>query len=261
MNINLDEYTSHINDPDKLIKMRRVLDKIGIVMRNHSVETSDFLDPYERKLAKSILNRFTDINYAEFGGFEESERRVMAIFPDYQYEEDIDYSLSALKITKASEDLNHRDYLGAILQLGIERTKIGDILVQGDSGFIVLKSEIKDFILFNLEKIGNENIDIRECEIEEIVYTEPNFKEIREFLNSLRLDLVISAVCKISRNNSAKIINSNKVKVNWENIDKGSKELEIGDVVSVRGFGRFIIHSFQGHSKKGNLNIVIRILI
>lgn len=261
MKSNYDEYTSHIKDPDKLIKMRRVLDKIRKTSRTHCVETTDFLDPYERKLAKSILNRFQDINYTESGGFQGSERRVIAIFPDYYYEEDIDYGISSLKITRASEDLNHRDYLGAVLQLGIERNKIGDILVHGDTGYLILKTDIKDYILFNLEKIGNENIEVRESQLEDVNYIEPNFREIREFLNSLRLDLVVSAVCKISRNKSAKIINSNRVKVNWENIDKGSKELAIGDVISVRGFGRFIIHSLQGHSKKGNLNIVIRILI
>lgn len=261
MELNIDEYTSHIKDPNKLIKMRRVLDKIRIVIKNHSVETSDFLDPYERKLAKSILNRFQDINYAEFGGFDRSERKIMAIFPEYKYKEDIDYGLSSLKVTNISKELNHRDYLGAILQLGIDRSKIGDILVREDMGYVVLKDEIKDFILFNLEKIGNQNVDVKICPLTDIDYIEPKYREIREFLNSLRLDLVVSAVCKISRNESDKVIKSNKVKVNWESIDKGAKELEIGDIVSVRGFGRFIVHSFEGYSKKNNLNIVIRILI
>ena len=261
MEFELDKYTSHIKDPDKAIKMRRILDKIQIVKKYHNVETTDFLDPFEIILAKSILNRFTHINYAEYGGFKESERRVIAIFPNYYDINTIDYGISVLNVTDISEALNHRDYLGAILKLGIVRDKIGDILVHKNSGFIILKSEVEDFILFNLEKIGNENIKIKKFPIDDIIYKEASYREIREFSNSLRLDLVLSTVLNISRSQSSKIINSNKVKVNWEAIDKVSKELEIGDVVSVKGFGRFTIHSLQGHSKKGKLNIIIRILI
>lgn len=261
MEFEIDKYTSHIKDPDKVIKMRNILDKIKIVKRNHSVETTDFLDPFERILATSILNRFNDINFAEFGGFEESERKVIAIYPDYYDEKLIDYGIAALKITDVSQALNHRDYLGAILKLGIIRDKIGDILVHDNSGFVILKSEIEDFILFNLEKIGNENIKIKEFPMKDIVYKEATYREIKEFINSLRLDLVLSSVLKVSRSESAKIINSNKVKVNWQAIDKVSKELEIGDVISVKGFGRFIIYELQGKSKKGKLNIIFRILI
>lgn len=261
MELEIDKYTSHIKDPDKQIKMRRVLDKIRIVKKNHCVEITDFLDPYERILAGSILNRFKDINYAEFGGLKESERRVLAIFPDYYDENSVDFSISALNITDITENLNHRDFLGAILNLGIKRDKIGDILVEEESGFIILKSEIEDFVLFNLEKIGNQNIKIKRFPIYDLIYKEPNFKETREFLSSLRLDLVLSTVLNISRSESSKLISSNKVKVNWEVINKVFKELEVGDVISVKGFGRFNIYSLQGHSKKGKLNIVIRILI
>lgn len=257
----LDKYTDHIKDPDKLIKMRRILDKVKIVKKNHSVESTDFLDPFERSLAKSILNRFTDINFIEYGGFSQSERKVISIFPAYYDEDSIDHGINSLRITDISQDLNHRDFLGAILKLGIIRDKIGDILVHEDYGFVILKSETKDFILFHLEKIGNENIKIEEISMDQIIYKEPNYRQVKGFLNSLRLDLVLSNVLKVSRSESSKIINSNKVKVNWEAMDKVSKELEIGDVVSVKGFGRFTIYSLEGHSKKGKLNIIIRILI
>lgn len=261
MNINSKDYTSHIKNPDKLVKMRKLLDKVKIVNKNHSIEITDFLDPYEIILAKSILNRFNDINYCEYGGFEQSERKVIAIFKDYYDENSVDYNLCSLKMTGSVDDLNHRDYLGAILKLGIKRTKIGDILVDESSASVILKEEIKDFVLFNLEKVGNQKINLEELSLDKIVYKEPKFKEIRGFLNSLRLDLVISFVCNISRSESSKIINSNKVKVNWEIIYKASKDLEIGDIVSVKGFGRFTIHSFEGYSKRGKINIIIRILI
>ena len=68
MRINKDEYTSHIREPEKLLEMRKIIDKIEIVLNNYMIEATDFLDPYERYLAKSILNRFEEISYIEFGG-------------------------------------------------------------------------------------------------------------------------------------------------------------------------------------------------
>lgn len=83
MRIERDDYLHHINDKDKIVSMRRIIDKLEIVIRNHVNEDSDFLDPYERSLAKSILNRFDQIDYMESGGLEGAERKIITIFPSY----------------------------------------------------------------------------------------------------------------------------------------------------------------------------------
>lgn len=83
MFINLEEDLSHIKDPEIKIKMRRIIDKIQMVLRNYSEEATDFLDPYERLLAKSLINKFSDLKYIEYGGLEDAERKIITIFPDY----------------------------------------------------------------------------------------------------------------------------------------------------------------------------------
>ena len=250
MLIDRELYTAHIKHDEKLIKMRRLLDKIEMVLDNHVIESSDFLDPYERYLAISILNRFDEVEYIEYGGYEDAERKIIIIFPFYQVKEDIPLGLSFLKISGDLGDLSHKDYLGAILNLGIDRNKIGDILVNGDYGFVIVKKEIGDFILYNLQKIGNKNTKINYVSSKELIIPEVQYKEIREFLSSLRLDVVISASYNLSRKDSMNIIKSGNVKVNWEPIDKPSLELKIGDIVSVRRYGRFMLYDIEGTSKK-----------
>lgn len=261
MKINREAYIAHIKDKDKLLDMRKVIDKIEIVINSHVTESTDFLDPYERLLAKSILNRFMDINYIEAGGFSTAERKIIVVFPHYFDTSIVPEYLSYLRISGPLEGLTHKDYLGAILGLGIKRPKVGDILIHESHTDIIIKEEISDFVLLNLEKIGNRKIFIEEISKELIEEPIISYKEIRKTLSSYRLDVYISAAYNLPRQESLKLIKSGYVKVNWEPITKGSKELKVGDMVSVRGFGRSILHSVEGVSKKGriiaNINLIL----
>ena len=261
MLIDKDYYTSHIKDGEKLIKMRRILDKIEIVLNQHMIQSTDFFDPYEVYLGKSILNRFDDVSYLEYGGYDNSERKTISIYPSYMAPDKLEESLMCLKIEGDLDILSHKDYLGALLNLGIKREKVGDILVHKDHGYIIVKDEIGDFILYNLEKIGNKNVNLTNISFEDLKIPPVEYKEIKRFLTSLRIDLVISEAFSLSRKDSMDIIKKGFVKVNWESIDKPAKEVSEGDIVSVRGYGRFVLYSIDGLSRKGRMMTNIRILI
>lgn len=260
MKIDKDKYIDHINNKKQIINMRRILDKIEIVLNRHTIECTDFLDPYERKLAKSILNQFMEISYEESGGLENSERQVIVIYPDYYQYNDIDIPIDFLMIEVDIDKLSHRDFLGAILSLGINRDKIGDILIHETYAQIVVKNEISNFIRMNLEKVGNKRVKIKEVELIDLDQGKIDYQEKISTISSLRLDVLISQALKISRNDSQKIIVSDRVKVNWEPMDKVFKDLEEGDLVSVKGHGRFILYSIEGISKKGKPRIKLRLL-
>lgn len=261
MKIDKEKYISHIKDYDKILEMRKTIDKVEIVLNNHSNEFTDFLDPYERLLSKSILNRFTEINYLENGGINDAERQVIGIYPDYLESDNLELNITAIRISGDLKSLSHRDFLGAILNLGIKRSKIGDILIHDDYTDIILKREIADFILFNLEKIANSKVYLEEISLESLVPVEVLYKEFNKVLSSYRLDVYISATYNLSRQDSMNIIKSGSVKVNWESIDKASKEIEIGDLISVKGYGRSILHSVDGFSNKGRIRTKIRIIL
>ncbi len=261
MRIDREFYTSHINDYEKIVKMNRILDKIEIVLNRHIIQNTDFLDPYETHLAQSILNSFPDISYCVSGGYKDAERNIIVLWPDYlNYSHEME-AIKSFKLTYANEELSHKDFLGSLLSLGIIREKIGDILVHKDHAYIILKKEISDFIMYNLEKIKNQRVNISQVGLDQIEVAEIKYKEIQVFVSSLRLDSLISASYNLSRKDSLNIIEAQQVKVNWELIDKPAREVKPGDIISVRRYGRLKLEGVIGYSKRGRVRCLIRILI
>lgn len=261
MRMDREKYLGHIIDEDKLIIMKRLMDQLEKSLYNHEIEHTDFMDPYERKLSRSVLNRFEDIGFTENGGLDDCERKIITIFPDYLDPGNLESQLSLLKIEGNLEGLSHKDYLGSILGLGIKRTKVGDILIYDNLTVVVLKKEISDYLLINLERIGNTKVRISEINGDGLELPELKYKETSFFVSSLRLDTVLSSLFNMSRQDSINLIKSGNVKVNWEKIIKASKELNVGDVISCKGYGRAIFYSNDGISKKGRFHIQFRRLI
>lgn len=262
MFLDKNKYIEHINDSDQILTMRKILDKVERTLKNHAAQHTDFLDPYQRRLSYSFLNRIQDINFDEEGGYKEAERKTIDIYPSYKSKHDIDSAISAVRVDGSFKfsDLNHRDYLGAILSLGIKREKIGDILIHDDYGQIVLHKEIIDYIIYNFKNIGKEPIKLKEISIHEVSKGIEKYREIAATISSLRLDAVLSSACNVPRAKSSSLIRSLHVKVNWQPINQPSYEVYEGDVISAKGFGRIILHKVMGISKKGRIKIIIRIL-
>ncbi len=260
LKLNKEQYIEHIRDREQIINMRKILDKVEIVINKHICQATDFLDPYERKLAKSILNRFQDIKYIEFGGIDESERKIIQIFPDYLQYDELEMPIVAFKVEGYSGKLFHKNFLGSILGLGINRSKVGDILIHEGYCQFVVKEEISPYILTNLNKVGNERVTISQIPLEELKPVNIEYEHKRYTVSSLRLDVLISSVWNLSRKDSQKLIESERVKINWEPVDKPSKVVEVGSIISAKGYGRFILSSIEGVSKKERMKIEVKLL-
>jgi len=257
-------------DKNELLKMvskledrvlvSRLLDKVE-QCRYSSFAYSDFLSPYEATIAKRILDKVTDTFYTFIGGYEGAERVIAAISRDFIDEDNVFHNapLSFLRITPATEKpLSHRDYLGSLLGLGIKREKIGDILVCESYADVFLIDKLAEYILYNLEKIGNTKI---ECELLDVYeYTAPQKKEkiITTTVASLRADSVASSGFSISRTKVMDYFRAQRVNVNWELVQNPSKQLSEGDVISIRGKGRIVLEKVAGTTKKDRINIVIK---
>lgn len=260
LKLNKEQYTEHIKDEEQLINMRKILDKVEIVLNKYTCQTTDFLNPYERRLARSILNRFSDIQYIEVGGIEEAERKLFQIYPYFIQNQDLEVPIAAFKVEGYNQQFNHRHLLGSILGLGINRSKVGDILIHEGYCQFIVKEEIAPFILTSLSKVGNERVRISQISLQELKPTQLEYDNKWLTLSSLRLDVLISNVCNLSRKDSQKVIESEKVKINWEPTDKVAKIVEVGDMISVKGFGRFILSEIQGFSKKGRIKVEVKLL-
>ncbi|WP_236915778.1 YlmH family RNA-binding protein [Clostridium sp. Cult2] len=260
MRLDRDKLLNHIIDEEQILNMRKVLDQIEIVINRHTIGSTDFMNPYERRLAQSVLNRFMDISYKELGGIDEAERKVILIYPEYFQYQDIESPIKSLMIEGNIGNLSHRDFLGGILNLGINREKIGDILIHEDNVQVVVKNEISDYILISLTKIGRERVKVKEIPLRELKQGHIEYMDIFATVSSLRLDALISSAWNLSRSKSQELIESKRVKVNWEPIERVSKDIGEGDIISAKGYGRFILNSIKGISKRGRVRVELRLL-
>lgn len=255
--------TNHIKDIDVKNKMFKIIDKANSCLKNYDIKQTDFLNPYEIKNAIAILNSYNDLKYTVDGGYDNSERSTIFIYPFYMEYEDIDVKLRFLQIEGSFKfkSISHKDYLGSLMNLGIKRDKIGDIIIHENYCQLVVSDDICDFIRMNLDKVSRNNVSVKEICRFDISYNPPSHKEVSFTTSSDRLDCIISGLYNISRQESLKYINGEKVHVNYEKIDSPSKIVHGGSLISVRGKGRAVVSQIGELTKKGKIKIQAKIII
>ncbi len=252
----------HVNDREQQMVLRKVMDMLERVVKYYSIEYTDFLDPYQRKLCYSIINRFKDLSFFEEGGLENAEKKSIILYPAYLSRNEIESPIHVLRVDGSFKfrKVTHRDYLGAIMSLGIKREKIGDILIHENYGNIVTFKEIADCIKYNLNMINKESVSITEVVATELVEVEEEFVEKVLITFSFRLDVFVSAICNLSREKSSSLIKNGYVRVNWQTIDLVSKEVHVDDLISIRGYGRTKISKVLGKTNKNRNRVLVKII-
>ena len=197
-----------------------------------------------------------------WGGYEDAERCV-ACFGDREYFTDnADYPIKCILIRpvnqKFADTLSHRDFLGSLMGLGIRREVLGDIIISENCGFIFCLENIADYIIENLTQVRHTTVKCKITEkIPEDVLPQPENREI--IVSSERLDVIVSAIYKMSRSQVLPIFHTEKVFVNGAVKISPSATINIGDKISVRGFGRFIYKGVLRTTKKDRLVINVEV--
>lgn len=244
-----------LNDEDRLT-LRRFADLEELCQKRKSPQFSAFLDPKEVMLFEKVYKASPFVKTSAFGGFDDSERKVAGFFPDFWEEDLSEFPVSVIKITGFGS-YGHRDFLGSLLGLGIKRSTLGDIVIEGENGYVFALSSVCDFLMMNITKIGRQNV---RCELlaPKDVTTEPRkFDEIFGTVASLRLDAIVTLATRASRSKAVSLIEKELVSVNWSPVTNPAKMVSEGDVLSVRGFGRVRIGEIYGESKKGRIKILL----
>ncbi|WP_066502860.1 RNA-binding protein [Abyssisolibacter fermentans] len=258
---NKSDYLNHINDKDQIITMRKIIDKIDRVITNRVVESTDFLDPYQRRLSFSILNRFPEIAYYEDGGYDNTERKMIIIHPSYIEKSSIDKYAYPIKFVMKGdfENISHRDCLGSLLSLGLKREKVGDIFILDRLIYVFLHKDVYDYVQYNMKKIKNTTVIAEYVNGNDIIIKEnDDFLVSTINITSLRLDNVVSSSFNISRADSVRYIRNGYTKVNWQPILQPSRNIENGDLLSLRSKGRVLIEEILGTTKKGRIRLKIK---
>jgi RNA-binding protein YlmH len=237
--------------------------KIKSVAKRGSIQLTDFYDPFQQGLALLALKREKEIGYAFFGGYEGAERRRVALFP-HAVEENgakslVDWKIKAIEVTGKSEfkKLSHRDYLGAILALGIKREKIGDLIVNEGACIVFMVEEMCNYVSLQLDKVGNVGVLAREIDLNHISFPEEETERIAASVSSLRLDGILARGFRVSRSKAASHIREGKVKVNYKIVPYPDYVLKEGDRVSLAGYGKMKLDEVGMNTKKGRIRIVI----
>lgn len=190
-----------------------------------------------------------------FGAFENAERKMISFNNIY----DIPYPMKVLKISAESKfkNLQHKDFLGSILALGINRNKIGDLLAENNICYVAAAEDITNYLTSNLMKISNVGCRVEIVEDEERL-PDYKFKEDIVQISSLRLDNITAKLAKVSRSSSQELIEHGKVMVNYAVIKDKSCEISQNDRIIIRGTGKFIFEDISGTTKSGKLKAKVK---
>ncbi len=229
---------------------------------------TDFLSLSEQSAANEVMRELSYASPAFFGGTDFSERRILR-FGDGDsmgYEEPYPISVIAVRPVAGdfARELNHRDFLGSILNLGVERSVLGDIAVdrEKNTGYVFCLETMAEFLSENLIKVKNEKVA---CEIIDLSSLpegiEPKTEEKTLSVASPRLDGVIAAAFNLSRSDAQEAVRTGVVFVNQTECQNTSLSLKEGDLVSMRGKGRFIYRGVNYVSRRGRDNITIELFI
>lgn len=246
-------------DKEEYLVKKRILELAENAYRKDVCFYTDYLNLNELNLFFGILKELPDVSYEIWGGYDLAERKMIGFYTKDSFQKPM-FPVKVIKIEpvheKFSDELTHRDYLGAILNLGIERGKIGDILVDEKCAFVFCNCKISEFIIEQLKRIKHTNIRCSYYETDHFDYV-PRTDKISGTVSSVRLDSILSVAFHSSRSSLAGLAAGGKVYVNGRLIESNSYVLKENDVVSVRGLGKFVFVSVNNQTKKGRYSITI----
>lgn len=223
-------------------------DKCRECINKNMLTQTGFLDLHEQSL---VLSERYDCPFLLFGGYDDAERKMLLFLPAYEVSQD-DYGISVLGIKISSKSpLSHRDYLGALMSLGIKRENIGDIIVNDCGAQIIVRDEICNFLLSNLVRAGHTTLDCEVLPLSSLNIGEIKFKEFSKTVASPRVDCVVSAIFNLSRTAGSEAVKNGLVFVNGREVQKQSLEISQGDKITVRRCGKAVVTEIGGLTRKG----------
>lgn len=239
---------------DQLL-LARIEDAAALCDKHQYPHFIGFLDERQRAITEPFLRRFHVTSFF-WGGYAEAERTMLGVFPEGFPTDDTLFPMEALSfVYRDTIVLNHRDFLGTMLAEGIRREKIGDILCSPGYTVAFVSEEVAPFLIRQLEQVGREGVTVTEG-IRRELPIERQFQTIQATVASPRLDNVVRALTGISREKAADAVLGDRVALNHLSCTSVAKTVCEGDILSIRGSGRFRVKNLSEHTKKGRLLLI-----
>ena len=253
---NIDKIAQNAEDRVLLAKL---WDKITAGMRKNIPANACFLSPREQEMANYLFGCPEGLHF--FGGYPDAERKMLVYLPDYLDENALygeDAPCICLRAAFFQGDSpSHRDFLGALMGAGVARETVGDICVGEGSCDFFVTAEIAPYLLQNFTSAGRIKLHLERIPLTDARIPEPEVKEIKDTLASLRLDSVISSGFRIGRSLAAQYVTGGKAAMDGLPCEKPDKPVSEGTKISVRGLGKIKLVKVNGKTKKGRISVVI----
>lgn len=238
----------------------RLTDLANRCYQNGHYTFSHFLSASELDEFFQMKKELAFLPYKTYGGSEDAERQILRFGSEEMFGYEEDFPLCCLScrpvMPKFAEELSHRDMLGALMNLGIERDVIGDIFVRGRECYFFCLENMKEYICQNLTKVRHTNVVCEEADCLPAAFA-PVRKREEHMIASERCDALLSKVYHLSRGKCIPLFQEKKVFVNSRQFENNSGVLKEGDIVSVRGFGKFVYLGVVRETKKGRVTVAI----
>ena len=238
--------------------LKRINDLASRCARQNCITATAFLTPAEC-YALSTYRCPEDVHLFLSGGIPGCERQMAFFLPWYEDDaafaaEQLGSYIKAVRIRCPFGTPGHRDFLGAALGLGIERDRLGDILIDGETAWLFCLPTVKQHLLLNLDKVGRWGVKTREIALADVPRQERKMKELVFSVKSPRLDAVCAGMFGLSRTTAAEAIAQGLVTLNYAACLKCDTQVKGGDILSLRGKGKGVILDAGGTlSRKGRL--------
>ena len=237
----------------------KLVDFAAQALKNRKCKLTGFLSPFEQEMVGTIANSLGELYVDFYGGYRGAERQ-RAVFCHTEFQGTPTFDIAVIKAEWNGEfaRLGHRDVLGSILSLGVDREYIGDIIATKDFARLIVDKKMSDYFTANLTQIGGTTVKTMLDELENISPKEERTKEIKSTVASLRVDSIAAAGFGMSRSKAAQEITAEKIKLNWQTVKNASQAVKEGDVLSMRGRGRLEVAEIRGQTKKGRVGVLLK---
>ena len=247
---------------DEAVVIDDIHDTLERVRNEYRPILTHFFNPREQLIASTLLKDDDQIKMKSFGLIPNAERKRILFYPEYYDPVLSDFEVSLMEInypTKFAE-LQHNQVLGTLMNIGIKRDVIGDIVTDGEKWQIVADAQMVDYIRLQVDHIGRIKVKMIPASSEQLVSSRDEWTDLQVSVSSLRIDVLVAGVYNLSRKHVKDLLKSQKVHLNWMLVEKPDLELGIKDIISVRGHGRFRIDDVHGVSKRGKIRLGISVL-
>jgi len=236
----------------------RLMDLADSVDRGRPFAVGPFMSPFAAQIGQTIAAHMKTVISRTDGGYHEAER-IRVAFARADYDGPVDFNIAALAVTWDARYrlIGHRDVLGSLMSLGLEREVFGDILMQGAGCQVIVSADMVEYVSNNFSKVAMVSVKTEEIPLDAITPPVKTAREIRATVASLRLDAVGAAGFGISRSKMVQAVDSERCEVNWQPAKSPSQSVKAGDIISIRGRGRIEIKEETGTSRKGRTGLLI----